>query len=227
MDGKNFVLAKDGWIQLTPLGEFVHREAGVTQVIDREACDAIVSDFDARKEGENFPGVLVDFDHFSLDTDKSSEAAGWISELQARGDGLWAKVRWSDAGMSAVTGGRFRLVSPVFPGVASCEDLGGGRIRPRALVSVALTNEPNIKGSKPIANRSPTDGGQRSEIGGNSGFNYEKRGDREKALADSRILPAPWSAWLAVVHDKALARQAAEDVRLVKAGRRGKGNCNM
>lgn len=46
-------------------------------------------------------------------------------------------------------------MSPVFPPPSACEDLGGGRIRPRSLVSVALTNEPNIKGGRPIANRKP------------------------------------------------------------------------
>jgi len=33
-------------------------------------------------------------------------------------------------------------------------------------VSVALTNEPNIRGGRPIANRKTEDGGQRSEVGG-------------------------------------------------------------
>ena len=80
-DEHGFVLASDGWVQLTPLGEFYHNGAEVTQVVDREACDAIAKDFDARKSDANFPGVLVDFDHFSLDTDKSSEAAGWITDL--------------------------------------------------------------------------------------------------------------------------------------------------
>jgi hypothetical protein len=97
----------------------------------------------------------VDFDHFSLDTDKSSEAAGWITELESRDTGLWARVRWSDAGLAAVQGGRFRLMSPVFPPPSACEDLGGGKIRPHVLVSVALTNEPNIKGGCPLANRHP------------------------------------------------------------------------
>jgi phage I-like protein len=90
-----------------------------------------------------------------MDAGKPSEAAGWVGALEARDDGLWAKIRWTDAGLAAVTGGRYRLVSPVFPEPSACEDLGGGRIRPRRLVSVALTNEPNIKGGKPIANRCP------------------------------------------------------------------------
>ena len=153
MDNKDFVLAGDGWVQVTPCGEFPHVGAGVTQVIDREACDRIAADFNGRKSDANFPGVLVDFDHFSLDTEKSSEAAGWISDLESRETGLWARVRWSDAGLSAVQGGRFRLMSPVFPPPSACEDLGGGKIRPVMLVSVALTNEPNIKGGRPIANR--------------------------------------------------------------------------
>ena len=153
MSDKDFMLAGDGWVQVTPCGEFPHVGAGVTQVIDREACDRIAADFNAHKSVTNFPGVLVDFDHFSLDTEKSSEAAGWISDLESRDTGLWARVRWSDAGLTAVQGGRFRLMSPVFPPPSACEDLGGGKIRPVMLVSVALTNEPNIKGGRPIANR--------------------------------------------------------------------------
>jgi hypothetical protein len=155
MSDKDFVLAGDGWVQVTPCGEFPHVGAGVTQVIDREACDRIAADFNSRKSDSNFPGVLVDFDHFSLDTEKSSEAAGWITDLESRDTGLWARVRWSDAGLSAVQGGRFRLMSPVFPPPSACDDLGCGKIRPVMLVSVALTNEPNIKGGKPIANREP------------------------------------------------------------------------
>jgi len=155
MTDNSFVLAADGWVQVTPCGEFPHAGAGVVQVIDRAACDRIAAEFNGRKTDANFPGVLVDFDHFSLDTAQSSEAAGWITELESRDTGLWARVRWSDAGLSAVRGGRFRLMSPVFPPLSACEDLGGGKIRPVMLVSVALTNEPNIKGGKPIANREP------------------------------------------------------------------------
>ncbi len=166
MGSNTFILAADGWVQVTPCGEFPHAGAGVVQVIDRATCDRIAAEFNARKSDANFPGVLVDFDHFSLDTCQSSEAAGWITELESRDTGLWARVRWSDAGLSAVQGGRFRLMSPVFPPPSACEDLGGGKIRPRALVSVALTNEPNIKGGRPIANRKTEVGGQRTEDGG-------------------------------------------------------------
>jgi hypothetical protein len=174
-----FVLAADGWAQVCPLGEFPHAGAGVTQVVDAEACAAMASDFVGRAAEPNFPGALVDFDHFSMDAGKPSEAAGWVGALEARDDGLWATIRWTDAGLAAVTGGRYRLVSPVFPEPAACEDLGGGRIRPRQLVSVALTNEPNIKGGKPIANRCPEAGVGRviGGLGGTpNGQEMENRG---------------------------------------------------
>jgi len=148
-----FNFNEDAWIHVTPLGEFEHSGAGVVQVIDLEAVKAIMEDFTQKESVENFPGLLVDFDHFSMDTDKPSEAAGWITALKADENGLWAKVRWTNKGKEAVEGGEYRLVSPVFPKPSLCEDLGGGRIRPRSLTSVALTNDPNIKGAKPLTNR--------------------------------------------------------------------------
>ena len=150
-----FDFNEDAWIHVTPAGEYAHAGAGVVQVIDAEALKAITEDFTVKASAENFPGLLVDFDHFSMDTDKPSEAAGWISALRADAEGLWAKVRWTSKGKEAVEGGEYRLVSPVFPKPSLCEDLGSGRIRPRQLQSVALTNEPNIKGGKPLTNREP------------------------------------------------------------------------
>ncbi len=226
MSDNQFVLAGDGWVQVTPCGEFPHAGAGVTQVIDREACDRIAADFNGRKADANFPGVLVDFDHFSLDTEKSSEAAGWISDLESRDTGLWARVRWSDAGLAAVRGGRFRLMSPVFPPPSTCEDLGGGKIRPGKLVSVALTNEPNIKGGRPIANRKTEGGGQRSEDGGRK---TEARGlkteDGGKGIGN-RWSDVARAASLAVRRAKAEARklrsedggQRSEDTKTQRLG---------
>ena len=207
MGNKEFVLAGDGLVQVTPCGEFPHVGAGVTQVIDREACDRIAADFNGRKSDANYPGVLVDFDHFSLDTEKSSEAAGWISDLESRDTGLWARVRWSDAGLAAVQGGRFRLMSPVFHPPSACEDLGGGRIRPAKLVSIALTNEPNIKGGKPIANREPEVGGRRIEA---RGLRTEGGGKE----IGNRWSDVARTASLAVRQAKAEARKKDEGERM-------------
>jgi hypothetical protein len=152
-----FQFDEKGWAHITPLGEFEHAGAGVVQVIDAEAAKAMVDDFKAKASADNFPGLLVDFDHFSMDTDKPSEAAGWICDLRHDSKGVWAQVRWTDKGKESVEGGVYRLVSPVFPKPSLCESLGENRIRPREIVSVALTNEPNIKGAKPLTNRAESD----------------------------------------------------------------------
>ncbi|MBC8205550.1 MAG: hypothetical protein H8E68_00150 [Kiritimatiellaeota bacterium] len=161
---RNFELPKDGWHQLAPLGEFPHAAAGITQIIDEAACQHMVTAFETIKNAsENFPGLLIDFDHFSLDAAKHSEAAGWITDLrfstpssdlcpQSSGSGLFAQIRWSDTGEAAVVGGRYRFLSPVWA-KSDCEDLGNDRLRPVRLLNAAVTNDPNLKGILPLSNR--------------------------------------------------------------------------
>lgn len=152
-DGGEFKMPEDGWYHIIPKGEFVHKPTGLIQVIDESACKEIMNRFEAEANAKNFPGILVDYDHFSQDTDKPSEAAGWITALDNRDDGVWAQIRWSDKGAEAVKGGRYRLVSPVWKRT-DCDSLDNGRVRPRRLDSVALTNDPNLKGLVPLSNRS-------------------------------------------------------------------------
>jgi phage I-like protein len=156
---REFKLPEDGWIHVAPLGEFPH-SSGVVQVIDSRAVKQMVERFDNDARKENFPGLLVDFDHFSDDQGKPSEAAGWISKLEARKAGLFANVRWSDVGQTAVMGGRYRLVSPVFnrkdTEALTNSTKPGERLRPIRLVKVALTNDPNLRGMEPLSNRSGT-----------------------------------------------------------------------
>jgi phage I-like protein len=174
---RNFELPADGWHQLAPLGEFPHAAAGIVQVIDAAACTRMVAAFEnARAAADNFPGLLIDFDHFSLDAAKHSEAAGWITDLRfvspgeagsqlvtdnrqlitGSPSGLLARIRWSDIGEAAVKGGRYRFLSPVWA-KTDCEDLGGDRFRPVRLLNAAVTNDPNLKGILPLSNRAPFD----------------------------------------------------------------------
>jgi hypothetical protein len=204
----------------------------VVQVIDHEACVAMAARFAADANTPNFPGLLVDFDHFSLDGEKRSEAAGWITGLQARvesgkgqagsaeGDphpnplpsqgegvnaaGLWAQIRWSDLGEEAVKGGRYRFLSPVWAR-SDCVDLGPSagsgqampRVRPVRLLNAAVTNDPNLKGMRPLSNSGAAASGKREAeepttypgAGGNSGksvdsnaFNRAKECQGEKNM---------------------------------------------
>jgi len=167
---RDFKMPDDGWYQLAPLGEFPHAAAGVVQVVDVESCTSMVARFKADSAVPNFAGLLVDFDHFSLDDRARSEAAGWIVDLVGRETGLWANIRWSDVGEEAVKGGRYRFLSPVWAR-SDCVDLGPStgsgqamaRVRPVRLLNAAVTNDPNLKGLVPLANASPVD--RRASIG--------------------------------------------------------------
>jgi len=152
---KNFELPADGWFQIIPMGMFPH-PSGDKQLIDATACEAIVNRFKADAAAANFGGILVDYDHFSLDTDKPSEAAGWIMDLQNRADGVYAQIRWAGDGEAKVKSGAYRYVSPVW-NRADCVTVDGA-LRPMRLSTVALTNDPNIKVTKPLSNRSTEPG---------------------------------------------------------------------
>jgi phage I-like protein len=160
---REFQMPEDGLYPLVPKGEFPH-PTGVLQVIDDAACLAMLNRFQAEMNAPNFAGLLLDYDHFSQDTDKSSEAAGWILNLENRVDGLYGLIRWAGAGEEKVRSGAYRFVSPVW-NREECESLGGNRVRPLRLANAALTNDPNMKGIKPLTNRSgdsrkPQDAGE-------------------------------------------------------------------
>ncbi len=218
---RDFKMPDDEWYQLAPLGEFPHAVAGVVQVVDAEACTAMVGRFKADSAIPNFAGLLVDFDHFSLDDRARSEAAGWIIALEARtqeaegrqdgsagtprptqsNSGLWGKIRWSDLGEVAVKGGRYRFLSPVWAR-SDCVDLGPDplsgrdRVRPVRLLNAAVTNDPNLKGLRPLSNSGrdhrpqtidhrPGDGESGQEVAKNSGRVYGKNGDPVDSCAST------------------------------------------
>jgi len=152
---RDFKLPEDGYIQIVsieeaPIGLEVtehltgQREQPAIQVLDREAIKSMAATF----KGE----VLVDYEHFSHDGDKETKAAGWIQNVQAREDGLYAQIRWSQSGKAALEGGDYRFISPEFP-VEHLEHLGGNRYRATVMNGAGLTNRPGLKKIKPLSNR--------------------------------------------------------------------------
>jgi len=147
----SFTLPEDGWFHIATPGEWPHKPTGLLQVLDEDAMQSIVSSFDDCSKQSNWPGVLIDFDHQSLDVDKPSVAAGWIVAMEKRPTGIWAQIRWSDLGKQSIEGGRYRFISPVWRST-DCALLGDDRIRPLKLMNCAVTNDPNIKGLFPLSN---------------------------------------------------------------------------
>jgi len=152
---REFQPPADGWYQIVPLGEFRNmgevagKEQEMLQVIDDVALDAMADGVADE--------LLVDYDHFSSDPEQSSRAAGWITGVQKRTDGLYAQIRWSAPGEADVKGGAFRYISPEFD---KAVPLGGMRWRPVRLSGAAITNKPNMKTLKPLSNRESVGVGQ-------------------------------------------------------------------
>lgn len=153
MTSAPFTIAEDQWFHIAAPGEWPHKPTGLTQILDDEAMSAILTSFNEAKTSPNWAGMLVDFDHQSLDQDKPTIAAGWITELDKRPNGLWARVRWSDVGQKSIEGGRYRFISPVWRS-SDCCDCGDKRIRPMKLMNCAVTNDPNIRALFPLSNSS-------------------------------------------------------------------------
>lgn len=140
---------------LVPLGDFpgvMHRngeDINITQRFDEPALQAIVKNFR--------PKVLVDFEHRSMSEDGDTTAAAWIPSIHARPDGLGCPLEFTDIGAAAVKNKRIRFLSPAFD--VEMIDEGKKICRPTRLISVGLTNRPNLKTLAPLTNREPPAGG--------------------------------------------------------------------
>lgn len=153
-------LPEDGWYQFEVLGEHVNHDAKVVQIIDAQAVASIVNRFQKDAGKPNFAGILIDQDHFSLDAEKSSEAMGWAMEIRNR-DGIpEARIDWTSAGRPKVEGKDYKFFSTVYEPedveVITTRVVNGAKykvVRPLHLSRLALTNDPNNKGGKPISNR--------------------------------------------------------------------------
>jgi phage I-like protein len=153
---REFKLPDDGLYQFAPVGEYPIIDPvtknRVIQVVDTEAVQAMAAEIAAAKAKPGWPGLLVDREHFSYDNSKESRAAGWVNDAQARADGLFGPIRFTNSGKADVEGGEYRFLSPVFDR-KSAVPLGGNRFRVTRLLGLALTNVPNIRDIQALTNR--------------------------------------------------------------------------
>lgn len=123
------------WIQLLPRGEIVAN--GFLIVVDDQSLEAMVQRFESREND-----VVLDYEHQTLDG-VEAPAAGWIVELEAKEDGLWGKVEWTERGREYVESREYRYLSPVVS--VNEKDHRGIQLQ-----SAALTNHPAIDGMQPV-----------------------------------------------------------------------------
>jgi phage I-like protein len=156
-----FALPADGWFQIARTGNVEKsldlpgpkkESVRVRQVIDVADMESIVARFRQQAAAPQFSGLLVDFDHFSADEDKSTRAAAWIENVECRGSELWAQMRLSASGRAALEGGDYRHFSPVL-GFVPRKYTEGETVHPAALLGGAITNQPTFRGMVPLSNR--------------------------------------------------------------------------
>jgi phage I-like protein len=128
----NAPFAPPEWVHLIPAGTFSGRDGRGPYRLDAQAVlDAFAA------HGADLP---VDYDHQSLTAEEKTgpvPAAGWIKELQAREDGIWARVEWTPRATELLANKEYRYLSPVFR-----YRVKDGRVT--ELTGAGLTHSPNL-----------------------------------------------------------------------------------
>ncbi|MHB8067451.1 MAG: phage protease [Desulfobaccales bacterium] len=137
MTKQNAGATMPAWILLLPAGrvELVDRPEPLQ--VDPESLATIVRAF--RSRGVD---LVIDYEHQSLHG-RQAPAAGWIKDLEARADGLWARVEWTSQAQEYLRNREYRYFSPVL-------QLDPATRKPLALMQVGLTNVPAIKRLPPL-----------------------------------------------------------------------------
>lgn len=125
------------WLRILPLGMVELRDSRAPFEVTPAALTAIVENF--RAGGVD---LVVDYEHQSLTGDKAP-AAGWIKDLAARSDGLYARIEWTATALRYIQAGEYRYYSPVL-------QLNPESREPSRLMHLGLTNVPAIKNLAPL-----------------------------------------------------------------------------
>lgn len=121
------------WYHVVPAGEFRGRDGrGPYRLL---APGDVVEAF-AAWGGD----LCVDYEHQTLTAAEKAgpvPAAGWVKAVEAREDGIWARIEWTETAAAALKAKEYRYLSPVFDYVPATGEV-------RVLKMVALTNIPNL-----------------------------------------------------------------------------------
>jgi hypothetical protein len=142
------------WIKLTDYGDWPHPSG--LQRVSQPAAAAMVTGFQSLwgRLRRKFGGVPMYIGHpddpaFSGQAGHDdTRAYAWITSLEARDDGFYILPRWSEPGREMLRHAFYKFLSPRW----QMRPLGDGAFEPVRLLSVGLTNHPNIPGEA-IANQ--------------------------------------------------------------------------
>ncbi len=127
------------WMRVLPAGTIVGGRTGRTYLVGGMSEMGAILAVTRKRAGSI--DLAVDYDHQSVfgaipGVGGRAPASGWMRELEARADGIWARITWTEAAAAAISASEYRYFSPTF--------LHDGEARVRALTGGALTNNPDL-----------------------------------------------------------------------------------
>lgn len=122
------------WIHLVPAGEISTQDRrGPYRLEDAQAViQASFADTSRLPLDENHATDLAG------PLGLPAPARGWITEMQARDDGIWGRIDWTGKGRELVKDRAYRAISPVIR--------HDGAKRIMSILRASLVNKPNLKG---------------------------------------------------------------------------------
>ena len=204
------------WFQTTPKyglypgGEQITGRDGkpvkkATIILDEKSTDKIMEAFRAAVSVPGCPGILVDQDHFSCDTDKPTTALAWAKEIRRAEDGsLWTRWEFTAKGKELYEGKMLVNRSPVM----LLDEVKGWRgmgkaFTPYALESIGMTNKPYFKDLSPLA--------AAREVNNNKGETMDPKILEKLGLAEGATLDDVLAAIQALKDKEAAATATATD----------------
>ncbi len=139
-------------VQLFPDGDFAARDGRPGSIkgcaakawrLDADIAAALIAKIEARETP-----LFLDYEHHTLtakDAGHKAVAAGWIEVLAyVPGQGLFARVAWTDAAREHIRADEYRYISPLF----TFDPQSGAVLN---LINAALTNNPALDGLAAVA----------------------------------------------------------------------------
>lgn len=111
-------------------------------VFDKEAAKNIIENFRAAAKKPDWPGILVDEEHFSLAKDKSTGALAWAKDIRQEDDGsIWTRWEFTARGRELWNDKILVNRSPAF----YSDKISAKCYRPCELKSIGMTNTPHFE----------------------------------------------------------------------------------
>ena len=132
--------ASGQWVQLLPAGRFQGRDGRVFSLDNPQAVIA-----ETARRGD----LPIDYDHQMDDpaarpASGDVRAAGWVKQVEAREDGIWGLVEWTETARNMIQAREFRFLSPAlhhYPDGRVIRLIGAGLVHRPNLALKALSSE--------------------------------------------------------------------------------------